>query len=313
MSDLEMIEKQSYENGMAGFERAKANGKVAASSDYDKVLSMLEDYTDEDYEKFVAYMKEKGKKVGTIDEVKAENRGYARFLREVIPILKACEQEAELEAKKAKETEKEKNREERPIFYIANGGGGDCFDYVGYDTNNHEFKKAFVDWDSGRGNEMLPDWESNDINRLPESCVADFKKAAATWLADKCGAYFFCDYKGNMSVPCKVTTGRKFRGKGTLVRITDKVWVQMYGRKEHNYTAHIIDKDGNKQTAVATRLEFEPGTIEAIVAKAVANMTVAEIQDAFYGMLWHFGRDRDLEYPKILAKAFEDLNKEDIL
>lgn len=218
----------------------------------------------------------------------------------------------EEEQKKDEREQKEANRKENPCFYIANGGGGDCFDYVGYDTNSHEIKTAFVDWDSGHGNEMLPDWENNDIRKIPNSCISDFKKTAVKWIADQCGAYFFCcGYEGNLKVPCKVTTGRKFRGTGTFVKMTSKVWVERYGRKDISYTAHIIDENGNEQTAVGTRLEFEPGTIEKVVSLAVERMTVDEIQSIFYDMLWHFGKYRSDCYPKILAKAFEDFNKKD--
>lgn len=308
MEDLALVEMKAYETAKSAF---KNGGMNYTSENMERLVSILESFTDENYNQYVADKRRSGKEV-TVEGAKAEDQGRLRFYREVIPSLKAKEEAEEKAKAEYVQQEREANRNEHPTFYIANGGSGDCFDYVGYDSNTHEIKTAFVDWDSGHGNEMLPDWENNDIKELPDSCIAAFKETAVKWITEKCGAYFFCcNYKGKMKVPCKVTTGRKFRGSGTLVRMTSRVWVERYGRKDISYTAHIIDEEGNEHTAVGGRLEFQPGTIEKVVKMAVDRMTVEEIQSVFYDMLWHFGKYRSDHYPKILAKAFEDLNKED--
>lgn len=305
MEDLELIEKDWYEKQKKGYYDNKVVLDVKTCNN---ILSILENATDDDFQAYIEGEKLKGKEPKSIEEMKAEFRGCAKFYRELLPTLQAEEEKKEQEAKQAAISEQEKkeaNRAKNPQYYIANGGGGDCFDYVGYDSNTHKILKAFVDWDSGWGNEMMPDWEKNDIKELPKSCIADFKKVATEWIAKQCGCYFFDGYKGELNIPCKVTTGRKFRGEGTLVRITSKDYIDPWGRNQGYSTAHIIDNDGVEHTAVASRVEFQPGTIEKIVQKAVERMTVGEIQGIFYKMLWHFGKYRYDCYPKIIAKAFE--------
>lgn len=295
MTDKKRFWQKGYDDAKKAIEKSLNEGWEADPVELRKLISYLLDLTEDDIE--VGEISKELRLAG----IKGSARAYEDFLDDY-----------EDNQRKEEQEKKEANRKTNPCYYIANGGGGDCFDYAGYDTNTHEIKTAFVDWDSGHGNEMLPDWEDNDIKQIPESCIADFKKTAVKWIADQCGTYFFCDFKGNMSVPCKVITGRKFRGSGTLVKMTSKVWIERYGRKDVSYTAHIIDENGNEQTAVGTRCEFLPGTIEKIVTKAVERMDVNEIQSIFYSMLWHFGKYRSDCYPKILAKAFEELNtKED--
>lgn len=299
MEDLALVEQKAYDNCVEKWEHPGVGMRNPDKQQLNELVRFL-DYSDEDYKAVEEEAKKEGR-VLNIGKIKAKNKGQMRFYSEKL-------KEIEDEENRVRQIEYEANRKAHPQYYIANGGGCDCFDYVGYDSNTHRELRNFVDWDSGRGNEMMPDWEDNDICKLPDSCVADFKKFASKWVGDQCSCYFFDDFKGNLRVPCKVSTGRKFRGSGTLVKITDKSY-RIYGQTHHNYTAHIIDENGVEQTAVASRLEFEEGTIQKIVDKAIANMTIKEIQSLFYDFLWHFGRYKYQAYPKIIAKAFVELNQ----
>lgn len=303
MEDLALIEKEAYTHTKQRYERKVSEGKGMTMKELEDTVATMKSYEEEDYTNFVNYMKEHTGEVIDIPSLKAKNKGTLRFFSETLTTLHR-------EENKRIQSKREANRAEHPTFYIANGGGTDCFDYVGYSTTDKKIVTAFVDWDSGHGNEMLPDWEENDINELPESCIEDFKKVATEWIAQQCGCYFFTDFKGNLSIPCKVTTGKKFRGEGTLTHFTHKSYRDAWGR-DHGYsTAYIVDKDGVEHEAVASRVEFEPGTVGKVVKKAVDNMTVGEIKTIFYNMLWHFGKYRSDCYPKIIKKAFQELNED---
>lgn len=210
------------------------------------------------------------------------------------------------------EQQKEEARKKQPVYYIANGGGCDCFDYYGWDTEVKELRTAFVDWDSGRGAEMMPDWDNNDICNMPKSCEKDFKEFCAKYFSEKYGAVagFFEDYKGKMKVPCRVTTGRKFKGEGILTHFTEKKYRDYSGYLHISTTAHIVDDYGVEQTAVATRVEISHDVQQRVIRKGIMNMSLADLKDLFYGILWHFGRYQSDTYPKIIKAAFKDLNEE---
>ena len=219
----------------------------------------------------------------------------------------------EIAKRKAEQEKREANREKNPIFYIGNGGGTDCFDYYGWDTNKHELVKVFVDWDSGRGNEMMPSWEDNNIDEMPDSCIEAFKQFSAEYFSHRVGSprLFFHELDCKVSIPCKVTTGRKFRGEGTLVGYRTKKFRDYTGYVHENRTALIIDKDGKQQEAVWERVEISDETEQDIVKRGIRNMTVEQIADIYGIYLWHFGRNSDMAYPKIIRAAFKELNEED--
>lgn len=260
----------------------------------------------------------------TVAQLKAKHMGIIRALNEALNTYanyfdvcdkeyRAKEEQDEIAKRKAEQEKREANREKNPIFYIGNGGGTDCFDYYGWDTNKHELVKVFVDWDSGRGNEMLPCWEDNDISKMPDSCAEDFKKFSAEYFSKNvsCPSMFFGKFDCKVSIPCKVTTGRKFRGEGTLVGYRTKKFRDYTGYVHENRTALIIDKDGKQQEAVWERVEISDETEQDIVKRGIRNMTVKQIADIYGIYLWHFGRNSDMAYPKIIRAAFKELNEED--
>lgn len=140
MEDLALVEMKAYETAKSAF---KNGGMNYTSENMERLVSILESFTDENYNQYVADKRRSGKEV-TVEGAKAEDQGRLRFYREVIPSLKAKEEAEEKAKAESVQQEREANRNEHPTFYIANGGSGDCFDYVGYDSNTHEIKTAFA-------------------------------------------------------------------------------------------------------------------------------------------------------------------------
>lgn len=318
MKGLRAIEEKEYNHCKEWCSTMIENKEIKSKETFKNIIDMLRSFSDDDAAKYAASNNM------TVAEAKAKNMGTIRALEEALTIHSAyfdtCDneyfkkQEQERIAKyKAEQVEKGANRDKNPIFYIGNGGGCDCFDYLGWDTNNKKLVKVFVDWDSGHGNEMLPDWEDNSINRLPDSYIDDFKKFSADYFSHRVGSpsMFFSEINCKVSIPCKVTTGRKFRGVGTLVGYRTKKYRDWNGYEHISKTALIIGMDGNQQEAVSTRVEISTETLADIVKRGIMNMTVSEIASVYGTFLWHFGRYKDMANNDIIKSAFKDLNTED--
>ena len=291
--------------------------KVKSPEMYQKIIDSLNGLSKDEVKQYAITLKM------TPAEVKAMNNGTVKALEEVLNtyseyFLKCTKdaiekQKAAEEAKyKAEQAEKEANRKKNPVYYIGNGGGGDCFDYLGWDSICHRLVKVFVDWDSGHGNEMLPCWENNDISKMPDSCAEDFKKFSAEYFSKNvsCPSMFFGKFDCKVSIPCKVTTGRKFRGEGNLVGYKQKNFRDWSGYVHTSKTALIEDKDGNVQEAVFERVEISTDTETEIVKRGIMNMTVGQIARTYGTYLWHFGKYKDMAYPSIIEAAFKDYNEE---
>lgn len=318
MKGLRDIEEKAYNKCKEWMKNAVEKKDLKSPELVNNLLKMLKGTSDEDASKYAASHNM------TVAELKAENTGTINALEEGLHIyadyFNKCDQEyyakkeqEEIAKRKAEQEKREANREKNPVFYIGNGGYGDCFDYLGWDTNKHELVKVFVDWDSGRGNEMMPSWEDNYISSMPDSCIEDFKKFSAEYFSHRVESprLFFSDFNCKVSIPCSVSTGRKFRGEGTLIGYRTKKYRDWNGYTHESRTALILDKDGNQQEAVWERVEISIETEIEIVKRGIMNMTVSQIVDIYGIYLWHFGRDSDIAYPKIISAAFKDMNDED--
>ena len=315
---LRAVEEEGYNSVKQWIDEVVRTKTLMSTKLINGYIEMFRGISDEDAAKQAAsenitVAQLRAKHMGVIRALNEALNTYANYFDACDKEYRAKEEQDEIAKRKAEQEKREANREKNPIFYIGNGGGTDCFDYYGWDTNKNELVKVFVDWDSGRGNEMMPSWEDNNIGEMPDSCIEAFKQFSAEYFSHKVGSprMFFYELDCKVSIPCKVTTGRKSRGEGTLIGYKTKKFRDYTGYVHENRTALIIDKDGKQQEAVWERVEISDETEQDIVKRGIHNMTVKQIADIYGIYLWHFGRDSDMAYPKIIRAAFKELNEED--
>ena len=315
---LRAIEEDAYNNIKQWVAKAISKKALTSPEPINGYIEMFRSISDEGAVKQAAsenitVAQLRSKHMGIIKALDEALHTYASYFDACDKEFRAKEEQEKIAKYKTEQEKREANRGKNPIFYIGNGGGTDCFDYYGWDTNKNELVKVFVDWDSGRGNEMMPSWEDNNIDEMPDNCIEAFKQFSAEYFSHKVGSprMFFYELNCKVSIPCKVTTGRKFRGEGTLVGYKTKKFRDCTGYVHENRTALIIDKDGKQQEAVWERVEISDETEQDIAKRGIRNMSVKQIADIYGIYLWHFGRDSDMAYPKIIRAAFKDLNEED--